>query len=143
MKRNDVVPTVPISEWQFLGGTTADLEAWLSVCGAQLREDYLGRPAVTLEDAYKIREVAKRAEAEAQREAEVRAAAYSAQQRREQLHAQAVRDALRGTLATPEDYARARESGWRAVEEAEADLPREVRDRLTGVPQAFQIPTTS
>jgi hypothetical protein len=134
MKRNDVVPTVPLEEFGPTCLTNADLEAWAGVCGVTVREDYLGRATVTLEDAYRLREIAKKAEAEAQREAEVRAAAYAAQIRRNEVHAQAMRDALRGTRSTPEDFARARRSAWRAVEEAEAELPREVRDRLGGVP---------
>jgi hypothetical protein len=133
----DIVVTVPIEEYGFTGMTTSDLEAWLGVCGVSMREDYLGRPAITLEDAYKLREVQLRAEAEARANAELRAAVYSAQQRRNDVYAQAVRDALRGGRSAPDDFPAARQAGWRAVDAAEKDLPREVRDRLGGVPASF------
>jgi hypothetical protein len=135
----DIVVTVPIEEYGFTGMTTSDLEAWLGVCCVSLRTDYLGRPAITLTDAYKLHEIQKRAEAEARASAELSAVVYSAQQRRADVYADALRDSLRGTLSEAEDLARARQAAQRAVEAAEKDLPREVRDRLGGVPQSIPM----
>ncbi|MDR6862162.1 hypothetical protein [Phycicoccus sp. 3266] len=130
--------TVPISEVAPTTMYASDIEAWAALNGVRLVEDYLGRQAISLEDAYKVRERQKVAEAEAQRNAEFRAAVYTAQQQREHVYDRAFATALAGTAARREDLIHAKAVAWNAVAEAERDLPREVRDQLGGVSQSFR-----
>lgn len=129
--------TVPISEMAPTTMYSSEIDAWASLNGVRIVEDYLGRQAISLEDAYKVRQRQKVAEAEAQRNAEVRAAAYTAQQERQRVYDAALSRALAGTPARRDDLLAARDAAWRAVSEAERDLPREVRDQLVGVSQSF------
>ncbi|WP_347351736.1 hypothetical protein [Intrasporangium sp.] len=127
-------PTVPVSEFGITGIRDSDVEAWATVNGVTLVRDYLGRLAVSLDDAYKAAERREEAEREAQQRAAVTAAVANAQNARKATYEAACAEALAGKLSTPKILEEARRAGWAAVRESERDLPAEVRDRLGGIP---------
>lgn len=135
--RTQIQPTVPVAEFGITGLTAEDVEAWARINGVSVVTDYLGRPAVTLADAYKVGERREMAEAAAARVAVVRSEAANAQRERERIFNDTMADYLANRRMTAQDVGKARKHAWAAVREAEKDLPREVRELLTGVPTGF------
>jgi hypothetical protein len=126
-----------VSEWQFTGMTSADVEAWCALYGVTLVEDYLGRAAVTLADAYKIRDVNAKAELGSQQQAQLRARIYTAQQARQETFDDAFARSVANKRVDRQALVAAQQAAWDAVAESEKDLPREVRDALGGVRQSY------
>jgi hypothetical protein len=65
--RTKIEPLVPLDELGLRTLDSGDREAWAHIAGVELREDYLGRAAISLADAYRVAEHRKAAEAEAHR----------------------------------------------------------------------------
>lgn len=127
-------PTVPVVEFGVGGMSRADINAWAAINGVTLVEDYLGRLAVSLDDAYRVGEARQAAEREAEERAALTAAVANAQRDRQAVYEDGTAAFLAGKVSTPKLLDEARRAGWAAVREAERDLPAEVRDRLGPIP---------
>lgn len=116
--------TVPLAEYGFTWSNNVDREAWVKLNGVTIVDDYLGRPAVSLDDAYKLRARQIEAEKEAERQYQVRLATVAANKERQEIFNEAMRAETKGRGMPPEGaVARC----LKVVAAHERTLPREVR----------------
>ena len=147
MTATKIEPTVPLAEFGLTYLYAADRDAWARTARVKIVEDYLGRPAVSLADAYKIRAAAQAAEAEAAKQTALRSTVHNAEQERDLLYDKVYSEAMaRVTLVTPGGYdedtrvaqpanpGKARAEAIAAARKFEASLPREVRELMNALP---------
>ena len=137
MARGDCRCRVPIAEFGIAAMTTRDSADWLKANGVtDMEPDYLGRPSISIDDAYKLRAKAIEAEKEAERRHEIRLAIGVANKERQAIYNKAMTAETLGHGRPPEG---AMSRSLKLVAAYERTLPREVRAGLDGISTMYEM----